>query len=153
MIIGFNQRSQTIPENFRGEIVTEFTLFITVSTQRTSERSHTIVFRYLEGSSTATVVPLAEEGAVDFDARFGSRNESDDPITVRHILQVGESTIVPLQTSIQNDLNPEKLECYTISIFKTDEIGVRDLFECNEDDSNPTEFFCDHTICIENDDG
>ena len=72
---------------------------------------------------------------------------------VTHILRPGNSMIPSLMTVVQNDSRPEELECYTINIITTDIEGVRELFTCNENESNSTDFFCDHTICINDDDG
>ena len=150
MIIGFNQRWQNVSENAGS-------LSINVSTLRTSERNHTIVFHYQESSNTATVETFTLQNNPLYDALFGNRTDtythSGEPIVVTHILRPGNGMIPSLMTVVQNDSRPEDLECYTIHIITTDVEGVRELFTCNEDDSNSTDFFCDHTICIDDDDG
>ena len=133
-----------------------FPLFVTVSTLRTSERSHTIVFRYQESSNTAIVETFTIQNNPLYDALFGNRTDNvplGDPIQVIEILNPGIDVIPSLMTKIRNDFRPEDQECYTISIMTPDIEGVRESFTCNEDDSNSTEFFCDHTICIMDDDG
>ena len=149
MIIGFDQRHQTILENS-----SSLPFFIDVSTQRTSERNLTIVFRYQESSNTAIVETFTQQNNPEYDALFGTnQNPSDSSIREILILNSGDNTIPSLRTLIRNDNHPEEQECYTISIITADIRGVRRLFTCNEDESNPTDFFCDHTICIDDDDG
>ena len=150
MIIGFNQRWQNVSENTGS-------LSINASTLRASERNHTIVFHYQESSNTATVETSTLQNNPLYDALFGNRADTDMPsdgtIVVTHILRPGNSMIPSLMTVIQNDSRPEDLECYKINIITTDTEGVRELFTCNEDESNSTDFFYDHTICINDDDG
>ena len=150
MIIGFNQRGQNVSENAGY-------LSIDVSTNRTSERNHTIEFRYQESSNTAIVETFTTQNNPLYDALFGNGTDTDtapdESIVVTHILHPGNSIIPSLMTMIQNDSRPENQECYTISIITRDIKGVRELFMCNKDERNPTDFFCDHTICIDDDDG
>ena len=54
---------------------------------------------------------------------------------------------------IRNDIIPEEIECYTIRIFPVDVPGRCELFTCNEDNAGADSYFCEHTICIEDDDG
>ena len=151
MFIGFLQRYQDISENAGGPL-TFFPLSINVSTPRASERNHTVVFWYLGSSSTAIVVPVNEPEDPLYDAKFGCRKIGDHPIEVTHILYPGKRTL-SLTTTIRNDNRPEDQECYTISIYIS-ELTLRvPPFRCNDDYRNPTEFFCDHTICIIDDDG
>ena len=133
-----------------------YPLSINVSTLRTSERNHTIVFRYQESSNTALVETFTIQNNPLYDALFGNRTDSvhsGEPIVVTEILNPGIGTIPSLMTKVRNDNRPEDRECYTISIMTPDIDGVRKSFICNEDDSNSTDFFCDHTICIVDDDG
>ena len=51
---------------------------------------------------------------------------------------------------------PENEECYAIQISPIDIPGLRELFMCDFVDKSstpPMSFFCEHTICIANDDG
>ena len=154
MIIGFAQRRQNVSENASCVMDGYVAVSINVSTLRTSNRTHTIVFRYQASSSTARVGTLTLQDDAEYDALFGARqNPPDDSIVEIRILSPGDNAIPSLTTYIQNDILPEDRECYTISIITTDVEGVRELFTCNEDESNPTDFFCDHTICIDDDDG
>ena len=153
MIIGFTQRSQTVSEGARDNpLGFDFNrLCINVATERTSERVHTIRFRYLESGSTAIVENNIVQRNPQFDALFG--NEDNDPIEEIFELQPGESDIPCLVTSVRNDFRPETDECYTIGIFPVDDVGYRELLSCNGDEEDPTDLFCLHTICILNDDG
>ena len=123
-----------------------FPLFISVSTASTSERNHKIVFRYEQNTSTALVEALTQPNNPQYDVLFGTRVNSDDPLEVAYLLKAGVSVIPPLMTMVRNDLHVEDHECYTISIL-SDEIS------CSEDDSDMNGFFCDHTVCILDDDG
>ena len=42
------------------------------------------------------------------------------------------------------------ITCYTINILTT---GERSDFSCNEVSDDPDDFFCDHTVCILDNDG
>ena len=150
MIIGFDQRWQNVSEN-AGRDNETFPLFIDVSTMRTSERNHTIVFRYQQSSN------IAIQSNPLYDALLGNGTDMEIPphksIEFTHILNPGSHVIPSLMAMVRNDNHPEDRECYTISIITRDVKGVREVFFCNEDESNPTDFFCDHTICIDDDDG
>ena len=152
MVIGFNERSQTVSE---GQIpnVDAFFIFLDVSNIRTAERLHTMTFRYQEASSTATVEQLGSQSNKKFDALFGSRDSSTDPIEETFILQPGEDTLPPLTVQIINDFVPEPDECFTICILPVDVERRRELFTCNEDNTGGTSFFCEHTVWIIDDDG
>ena len=153
MMLGFDWRHQNVSENTGSDNET-FPLSIGVSTMRTSERTHTIVFRYQQSSSSAIVETLTEQNDPEYDALFGTRqNNSHNSIEEILILAPGSDIILLLWTYIKSDNHPEDQECYTISIVSTDIKGVRELFTCNEDENNSTKFFCDHTICIDDDDG
>ena len=127
---------------------------IEVATVRTAEREHPMNFRLQVSSSSAIVEPIGAVANPLYDATFGSRHNIDDPIEVYFVLEALQDTIPPLTTFIINDRRPEdKKECFTIRIFPGDFIGRRELFACNEDDSGADNYFCQHTICIEDDDG
>ena len=96
------------------------------------------------------MVPLIAQSGQEFDAQFGSRLKSDDPITVKDDLRPGMDQ---LMIGIINDLIPEERECFTIHTFPVDVPGRRELFTCNEDDVGEKNYSCEHTICICDDDG
>ena len=156
MKIGFNQRWQVVSEN-AVSLMNQSTLSIAVSSLRVSERNHTIVFRYQESTNAAKVETFTVQNNPQYDALFGIRTDSDtplgEPIVVTHVLTAGSSKIPALMTRVRDDVRPEDTECYTISILTPDIEGIRESFTCNEDEKNPTDFFCDHTICIIDDDG
>ena len=87
----------------------------------------------------------------NFDARFGDRTDPNnpfDPLETAIVLEKGRlEPSRPLLTTLFNDVCPEPIECYTISIFIPDACN-RCWFQCNEED-----FFCDHTVCIFDNDG
>ena len=138
------------------------TFNIDVHSKITSEVEYTIGFRHIRQGAVATVEtddlsdPIFD---TDFDARFGDRpnpNNAEDPLETTRILVVGH--LVPLRqlrTTIFPDLRKEEDECYIINIFIIDTVtgAGRVNYECNENEDNPEDFFCDHTICILDDDG
>ena len=149
MVIGFTERRRTVSEGlFPG--VEEFPLQIDVATLRMSEREHRMLYRLLSGA-TATVVSFAFVGNLDYDARIGS--VQTDPIEIGDFVLPGETVISPLPTEIRNDFLIEAEECYSLRIFPIVIPGLREVFMCNDDDTNPTNYFCTHTICIQDDDG
>ena len=155
MIIGFTERIRTVREDDAPPGFDLFQLVINVSSVRTAEREHPMLFRLLEASTNATVESLTSLNNI-FDARFGLRENPDDPLEETRDLLPGERTIPSNQllvTTIRNDLVPEDLECYSIGILPIDVPGRRELFTCNEDSAMEDNYFCDHTICIIPDDG
>ena len=125
---------------------------IDVHSLRTSKFDYELGFRILEASSTATILPILEANWRIADAVFGFRN-SDGDITVHHDLSAGYLIPNPtLYISIGNDFVPgEKFECFTLRIFNPD--TAYRTFSCNEDGLNVDGYFCQHTLCIEDDDG
>ena len=104
-------------------------------------------FRLLESSTNATVETFTPASII-YDATFGVRVNLNYPIRESRDLLPGERTISPpLQTDIRNDLIP------TIRIVPVDVPGRRELFTCYEDNAGADSYFCEHTICIEDDDG
>ena len=133
--------------------VDEFSLFINVATLRVSEREHRMLYRVLS-SGTARVVSLEFRDNLEFDARFGIVQA--DPILQEDVLLPGRDSIIPLRTAIRNDFVLEDEECYSIQISPIDTPGLRELFMCDFVNTSvipPMSFFCEHTICIEDDDG
>ena len=152
MVIGFTERRRTVSE---GQVpgVHEFPLQIDVATLRVSEREHRMLYRVLS-SGTARVVSFEFRDNLDIDARFGAMQA--DRIEERHSLLPGRDSIIPLQTAIRNDFVPEDEECYSIRLYPIDIPGLRELFMCDFVDTSvipPMSFFCEHTICIVDDDG
>ena len=154
MIIGFTERIRNVSEGQEGA-VDLFQLQIEVNSVRTAERRHRMEFRLLEGSTNATVESLISLSNI-FDARFGQRENPDDLLEETRDLPPGERTLPNNQmlvTTIRNDFMSEDLECYTIRIIPVDEPGRRELFTCYEDIDMADNYFCEHTICIEDNDG
>ena len=145
MIIGFTERSQNVSEDEVPEDNLR-QIQINVSSPRTSEREHPMVFRLLEGSSTAIVEPLESQIIPEFDALFGYRDNVGDSIEVKFEFQIGMNT-THLLGLIRNDIYPENKECFTVQIIPGDVVGIKKLFSCNY----ANKYFCEHTICIESD--
>ena len=133
------------------------TFSIDVHSNIISELDYEIGFHHIQGRNptdatveTADILdPIFHS---NFDARFGDRpnpNNPFNPLETVRILEKGHLVPSrPLFTTIFPDGCPELVECYTINIFLT---GSRVLLQCN--DYNPEDFFCDHTVCILDDDG
>ena len=153
-IIGFTTMTVYVPENSTEPGFDIYLLPIEVATVRTAEREHPMIFRVQEAVSSAIVEPIIGV-VVDplYDATFGSRDNNGGPIEVVFVLEALQDTISPLTTFIRDDRRPEDEECFTIRIFPADVDGRRELFACNEDDSGADNYFCEHTICIMDDDG
>ena len=151
MVIGFTQRRQTVSESDADPGQDLFLITIGLATMIKSDRIHTMLFRIQD--SSAIVEPLNQEDPA-YDAIFGTRNPNrENAIEVERDLEAGVMDIIPLTTSVRNDFGAESEECYTISISPLDIPGARELFMCKPDDDNSTNYFCRHTICIEDDDG
>ena len=131
----------------------EFPLQIDVATLRESEIEYQILYRVLS-SGTATVVSFSFLTNANYDARFGAIE--GDPIEEIVSLLPGDNAVRPLRTNIANDFIPENEECFSIQIIPIEILGRRELFMCDFVDTSstpPRNFFCRHTICIEDDDG
>ena len=151
MLIGFTQRVRTVSESdVKGEEL--FPINIDVATLRPADREYKIIFRLLSGG-TAIVKPGNNVQDVSFDTLFGIKVEPNGPIQEEFDLEPQVATIPPLPVEIRDDLRPEDEECFTIRIFPVDVPGRHELFDCNEDDSDATNYFCETTICILDNDG
>ena len=154
MVIGFTERIQTVCED---EAVLDqdfIPIEIGVATLRTAEQEHPMVFR-LQPGGTAIVEPGDSLEDPLLDAVFGTRDSSysEAPIQEEFDLEPLLSVIPPRLVDIRNDLRSEDEECFTIRVFPVDVPGRRELFICNEDEDGATDFFCETTICICDDDG
>ena len=132
------------------------TISLEIHSNKISELDYVIRFRHIQGNNPTDAI-VETYDFIDpvfnsnFDARFGDRtnpNNPLDPLESTRILSKGLlAPYVPLTTHIFPDVRPEEDECYTINIF-TEIHDSRP--RCND---NPDDFFCDHTVCILNDDG
>ena len=152
MVIGFTERRRTVSE---GQVpgVDEFQLEIDVAALRVSEWERRMLYRVLS-SGTASVVSFEFRDNLDYDARFGVVQAYY--IGQEDQLLPGRNSTGPLQTAIRNDFIPEDEECYSIQISPIDIPGLKEVFSCDFVDTSstpPMTFFCEHTICIEDDDG
>ena len=137
------------------------TFSIGVHSKISSELDYDIIFRHIQGRNfndatveTADLIdPIFHS---NFDARFGDRRDPNNPLDILEtalVLEKGHRVPrIPLVTTIFPDVRPEVNECYTINILTTDTAGDV-IFMCNENEDNPDDFFCDHTICILDHDG
>ena len=155
MVIGFTQRMRTVSESDAPEEEDFSTIDIDVATQRPAEREHPMVFRVQESSSTAIVEPKDDLTNPLFDARFGRRSGHGDPIEEEFVPEYLQYTLPSLTAVIKDDSRPEDDECFTIRIFPGDVPGRKETFNCYENDNrySATNYFCETTICIEDNDG
>ena len=87
------------------------------------------------------------------DASFGTRDYPDGPIQELYLLRSLTDSIPPLTYRIRNDFRQEDEECFTIEILPKDVPGCADVFSCNDNGSDAINYFCEITMCIEDDDG
>ena len=151
MVIGFTQRHQTVSEcDIPGEDLC--LIEIELSAERISEIEHYYQVFHQISISTAVVEPLIFDNTVDFDATFGSRNYPGDRIENHGVFEPLSDLIPPQRVFIKNDIRPESNESFTISIFSL--VFHLDFFSCNNDyDEGATNYFCQHTITIIDNDG
>ena len=93
---------------------------------------------------------MSNTSYAQFDALFGE-GEVGQPPLLNEGLSRGE-TSTSFEVLIYNDIIPEEQQCLTIRISPVNVAGKnkREMFSCNE--QGPS-YFCEHTICIEDDDG
>ena len=123
---------------------------VALSASRRAEREHPMVFRLQQSTTSAAVEPFGRVENPFFDALFGTRDHPDGHIQEEFVLQVLVDRILSRRVDVRHDLRIEDEECLTIRIHAVDVPGRLELFECNEEGSN---YFCEHTICIQDDDG
>lgn len=139
MIVGFTQRNITVPEDV-GDYI------IDVHAESASERFHGFDFVVLNTNLNATVRGFPSEEPAD--AKFGA---------LRDLCLVEEDALLPnettffktLTTTIVNDTLKEGIECFTILITSPDSEDHPDIFRCKQDHEDANDFFCYHTICID----
>ena len=149
MIIGFTERSRTVSESLAVSI---YHVQIEVASPGVSERFHRITIRHNEQLSTAVVESMFG-GNTFSDARFGARDHSHDQLEDQVLLYPGETTLRQVSASIVEDFLIEPEECFTLQLYFYETPGARaPLVTCNAGNSS-TNFFCEHTVCIEDDDG
>ena len=119
---------------------------VNVSKNRISEINYTVYIQYQDVISRAIVEPLSSND-VEYDALFGERLDSNKPIEELQEIRPGQNS-TSIHLKILNDLIPEEEECFTLRIL-LEYVLFGDLPECNENG----DFFCEHTICIIDDDG
>ena len=147
MIIGFSQRRQFISESYGASFDGMTIIKITVHSLGVSERDYEVLFRILE-TGNASIEANNVEFYAPIDALFGTRETVEHLIVIEEIRQLYIGSLnLTLNTTVLNDNVPEDVECYEIRIFRSQ------AFLCNEDNTFPEDFFCEHTICIEDDDG
>ena len=155
MIIGFTQRTQTVSEANRPFLREQIT--VDVRSMVVSEIDYNISFEAPASNigRTANVGDIQAANILDYDALFGVFNPSTDDLEDFRLLNNGSRGLtIPLTLTIVNDFYPEPMECFTIYLASPDVVGDHDIYyECFDDNDNINSFFCQHQICIEDDDG
>ena len=140
MFIGYSQRRQTILEGDREH----FNISPMISVMRFSELDIPITISLDDNSINTADIEGYLYGITSIltDALFG-------PVEY-HILQAGTLGLGSVIITIVSNFHPEEtLKCFTLRISSQ---NTRH-FRCNEDNSNPSDYFCLHTICIMDNDG
>ena len=141
--IGFSQRSQTLSEAGEGlgDIVR---IQIGVHADRIVGRDYNLLITVQ--NANATVQATTSFDAFVTDVEFGA--EYGDKIQELRILYANK---IEFQTffSIVNNFVPEEDECFTLRISPEQDT---DTFNCSEDIDNARDYYCQHTVCIEDDD-
>lgn len=146
MVIGFAHRRQNVSESDHPPLTVTFTIPINVTSLRASEVEYDVQFHIQTIGQTASV---EAKFSADSDALIGHRNTANEPLQLRHSLPIGTRALaIPLTAVIVDDFTPESQECFTVKIVP----GIHSNYQCNEDIVNPTDYFCEHTICIDDDD-
>ena len=146
MVIGFTLRSQTVSESQASSFMHSFIVNVEVTSQRISEIDYEIPLRHIDSAGDATLEHSPT--TTEYDALFGFGN----PLTQTQVLSAGNLQITT-STTIIDDLHVEREECFTLrAVVSVARPGLHMSFMCNEF-NNPVDFFCLHTICIEDDDG
>ena len=150
MVIGFTERSRTVSESLA--VDSSYFLGIDIATLRVSEMGHRIIIRHNEQLSTAVVESILGQTTLS-DVSFGARRLSGGPLEIFSELNPGQATLRRVFAVIIQDFLIEPEECFTLQLHFSETPGARvPLVTCNADDSS-TNFFCEHTVCIEDDDG
>ena len=146
MLIGFTERVQRVSESEvqPGQFIS---ISINISASRIPEKNHALSIRYQMIDSVAIVEPLLNYTDIQYDALFGFR-ESSSLIQENIDVLPGQNPWLKVMVMVYNDLIPEDDECFTIRIFS--ETPHRHFYICLGDIADS--FFCEHTICIEDDD-
>ena len=151
MILGFGNRRQTVSEAdeiLPGDEFINVEVFIT--SLRTSEIAYPVGVRsVIEGQPI--IEPSGDIQNPMFDGSFGNREEKTmNNLVYMEILNVNNLALPEIEIDIRDDLLPEEQECFDLSIFPVNPDVMTENFVCN---TAGDEFLCEHTICIEDDDG
>ena len=120
---------------------------IEVASERTSEIDYEVHFRHVQNFEHATLEGISQQTTAEFDALFGSGN----PLEETRLLTAGRQQL-SVNAFIIDDFKAEGLECFTLTIVVIDTDIQYKNFRCNEF-NNAVDFFCLHTVCIEDNDG
>ena len=150
MILGFGDRRQTVSEADVPPGEEFFNLEIFITSLRISEIFYPVGVRsVIEGQPIIDPVDFIQNFM--FDGLFGSREQNTiNNLVLAENLEVNTTMLPAIQVSIRDDFLPENVECFELSIFRVDVESFTEQFMCNTAGDN---FFCEHEICILDDDG
>ena len=136
-------------------------LSINVTSERKSEIDYFVGIRtvgYREDTTSPTVAiveAISEQFRIDFDAQFGNREDpksATSNLVETQNLFPGRKTLDILTVIIRDDSMPEETECFDLVLFRSDTEQMIENFMCNTE-SDADGFYCQHEICIADDDG
>ena len=149
MTIGFSERRMTVSEGEYGYNFIRIEIDILAS--RISELEYETIVQLLEPKKDAIVVPFDEMADQGFDALFGFETiPGGSLIEVVYWPAIAYSTLSTAFALVVNDIIIEDEECFTLSVSSSNILGEN---VCNDGERDETFYFCEHTICIEDNDG
>ena len=154
MIIGFTSHLQRVSEAQALEDKDNFLHTVDISSPAPSEISYIVLIR-LQESRNAQVIAISALPFLTWDAAFGYNFIEDGYLTEPEEVNTlfAGLTRISLAVMINNDVTPEDdNECFTLQIVTRDEDRSRAIPECDAV-VNGTQYYCSHTICIDDDDG
>ena len=147
MIIGFSEERMTVSEGDGGFYVDIFPIMLNFTILRLSELEYISVIQHLESKGSAIVVSIVDNMNTVFDAILGEF--FDGLLMLRYSVQAGNSEFFHRshELFIHNDFLIEDEECLVLSISSFNDLGENAL--CSDGEN----YFCEQTICIEDNDG
>ena len=97
-------------------------------------------------NNVAKISPFAIPGLIpcDADVKFGQTELEE-----AYLIRSGQTNTTLLSVNIINDFLVEEEECFTLQLFPH---SSEDNFTCSDDNEDSEDYFCHHTICIQDDD-
>ena len=151
--IGFTQRSQTVSEaDIYPEALGTGFIDTQIHADQVADKDYAFNIQVVDPSSDAIfVLPIATNSVGDVivpDAQFGI--EFNGTLQEERELRAGRENTSILFT-FWNDYYVEEEECFTVLLSPSPRLE-NNLFSCTEDESSESDYFCQHTLCIADND-